>query len=701
MLLQNSYICLPAICILLDMSQILSKTDIEKEKLKILNKTELDEVDHAFDVNALRVLAARYLLRDSNNEIVESPKQMFERIAVLVAISDILHDERVFDISGAYVDYDQVGLDKDWIEPLDRSLTIGNYRLNIYHEEALWRLYKELKGSMKVSRNSLYHMIAKGEFDEYEMRIKEYYDLMISKDFLPNTPTLMNAGAKLGQLSACFVLPIEDDLHEIMKTATDAAMIFKSGGGIGINYSKLRPEGSIVASTSGVASGPLSFMKIIDAVTEVVKQGGKRRGANMAILNWDHPDIERFITAKTTPGEYENFNISVGTNEGFWEKGNENMLDMIARCAWQSAEPGVIFFDNINKFNPLLDKKGEITCTNPCGEQALYPYESCNLGSINLANFVKDGEFDWERFVDVIRICVQFLDNVIDVNKYPIKEIEEETKKTRRIGLGIMGLADVMFKLGIQYNSETGYEFMEDLGRILHINTRVESYELSRTRGKYPLSKNEEHPQRNSFLTTIAPTGTLSMIAGVSNGVEPCFALSFEKRVTVGSFFYVNQIFEQRLKDAGIYSEELIKKVVNNYGSCKGIAEIPGDIQKTFVTAMDIHYTDHIMAQSVWQKHIDNAIAKTINMPNDSTVEDVKQAYLMAHELGCKGMTVYRDGSRHQQVLHIHSDTKEKKFKVEPSTYVKSMRCNNCGSQLTTQEGCKYCPACGNSMCSN
>lgn len=660
----------------------------DKEKLSVLNKTELDEVDRAFDLNALRVLASRYLLRDSSNKIIESPKQMFERIATLMVIPDILHDKRVFDINGAQVDVPYI--------QTDGSLFIGKYELNRYHIEALHRLYDELfhLHQMKVSLPKLYNMIKNCEFESYESKIKEYYNLMVSKDFLPNTPTLMNAGSKLGQLSACFVLPMHDDLHEIMKTSTDAAMIFKSGGGIGINYSEIRPEGDIVASTSGVASGPLSFMKIIDAVTEVVKQGGKRRGANMAILNYNHPDIEKFIKCKTVPGEYENFNISVGLDANFWhivdEKGifiltnprngdvpggrnASYMLDMIAECAWKSAEPGVIFFDNINRNNPLLSEKGKITATNPCGEQALYPYESCNLGSINLANFVietdKGKEFDWKRFSGVIRQCVQFLDNVIDMNKYPIKEIEEESKKSRRIGLGIMGLADCLFKLGIPYNSEEGYEMMGHIAMLLQMQTHSTSYRLACSRGSYPLSDNL---MRNAFKTTIAPTGTLSMIAGVSNGVEPCFALSFEKRVTVGSFFYVNEIFEKCLKDAGIYSEELIKKVVNNYGSCKGIEEIPEEIRRVFVTAMDIHWADHVMAQAVWQRWIDNAIAKTINMPGDATVKDVKQAYRMAHDLGCKGMTVYRDGSRHQQVLHIHSDTKEKKFSVEPSDYVKS-----------------------------
>ena len=394
----------------------------QDEKLKILNKTELDEVDLAFEVSALRVLASRYLLRNEDGMIIESPKQMFERIAILVAISDILHDERVFDINHMQEKHDLT------ISLYD--LHIGKYTLNEYHAQALWRLYTELNSQrcMKVSPFEIMNMFSGHEFDSYEARIKEYYDLMVSRDFLPNTPTLMNAGAPLGQLSACFVLDVEDDMSNIMDVAKDVAMIFKSGGGVGINYSKIRPEGDIVKSTSGVASGPLSFMKIVDAVTNVVKQGGKRRGANMGIMDASHPDIDKFIAAKTEPGVLENFNVSMGIDKEFWDavlsngfyelknprngqatgvRYGRHMMEWIAKAAYKSAEPGLIFFDNINKHNPLITQKGPLTCTNPCGEQALYPYESCNLGSINLANFVKDGQLDYEHYNIVIRLATR------------------------------------------------------------------------------------------------------------------------------------------------------------------------------------------------------------------------------------------------------------------------------------------------------
>jgi ribonucleoside-diphosphate reductase alpha chain len=707
---------------------------IRDEKMKILNKKDLDEVDKVFDVNSLRVLAARYLLRDNNNEIIEGPKQMFERVAILVAIPDTMHDLRLFDIVGEH----NQGIEEAEqyyakIDDFDLKLKIGNYYLNKYHFESLIRhyIYLAKQGHMKLSFKEILKLLAQGKLAQYEERIREYYDLMVSRDFLPNTPTLMNAGARLGQLSACFVLDMQDDMYRIMKSSTDAAMIFKSGGGVGINYSDLRPEGDIVASTSGVASGPTSFMRIIDTITDVVKQGGKRRGANMGILEAWHPDIERFVTAKTKPGVFENFNVSVGIWGDFWHsltnKDNQKytlrnprthepvkqidshqLIDLIAFSAWKSAEPGVIFFDNINKYNPsIVAKGGPLRATNPCGEQSLYPYESCNLGSINLANFVKrraDGsyEFDWQRYEQAIRISSRFLDNVIDMNNYPVEEIDINTKLTRRIGLGIMGMADLLFLLRISYNSKDGYEFMNKLAEAISYYSMEESVALAKSRGSFPLFKETDYVKgkipiagyyelpkethsydwgsliekiqkygiRNSWTSTIAPTGTLSMIADTSNGVEPMFAVVFEKRVTVGRFFYTNKIFESILKENGLYNDGILTKIANNYGSVRGLSEIPEWIQRIFVTAIDVHWTDHIMAQAVWQKWISNAIAKTINMPGDTTAEDVKCAYLLSHEIGLKGVTVYRDGSRHEQVLHINgNDTKERKFIVKPSQY--------------------------------
>jgi ribonucleoside-diphosphate reductase alpha chain len=645
-------------------------------------------------------------------------------------------------------------------------------------------------------------LLAAKKLEKYADRITEYFDLMVSQDFLPNSPTMMNAGGRLGQLSACFVLGMDDGMAPIMKTSSDAALIFKSGGGVGINYSNLREEGDIVASTSGVASGPVSFMNIINTITEVVKQGGKRRGANMGIMEAWHPDIEKFITNKTEPGVLENFNISVGIWEDFWhslvntngnyvlrsprdrkpvkEINSHQLIDLIALSAWKSAEPGLIFFDQINKYNVFAKaRQAPLKATNPCGEQSLYPNESCNLGSINLSNLVKkqaDGtyEFDWQRYEETIRKTTRFLDNIIDVNNYPIPEITLASKESRRIGLGVMGVADLLYKLRIPYNSKEGFEFQSKLSEALTYYSMEESVAIATSRGDFPLCSKTEYPEgkipiagyyeqpkeshsfewdaliekikkqgiRHVLTTTVAPTGTIAMIADCSNGMEPSFALVFEKRVTVGRFFYTNKIVEQVLKEHGLYSDELLAKIADNYGSLKGLDEVPQWMQDVFVTAMDIHWSDHLMAQSVWQQWIGNAISKTINMPNDVTVEDVKSAYLLAHELGLKGMTVYRDGSRHQQVLHMTSENAQKTFDVSPSqsviqyvadnitnSYIKSQinsslalkihdeelkvespiqeevsedrLCPTCKNNLVFVEGCSMCIECGYSGCTS
>lgn len=720
---------------------------VREEKMKVLGRTTLDEVDKVFSVNSLRVLASRYLLRDENGRIVESPKELFERVAITVTLPDVIRDQRVFGLkAGVKQNIEEISEYLQRVDEFDKKYKIGSYVLNKWHIESLLMIYKDLsgQGQMKTSVTELLQMLGEGKFDEYATRIDEYKNLMVDGKFLPNSPTMMNAGARLGQLSACFVLDMKDDMYHIMKSSTDAALIFKSGGGVGINYSDLRPEGDMVASTSGVASGPTSFMRIIDTVTDVVKQGGKRRGANMGILEAWHPDIEKFVTAKTTPGVFENFNVSVGIWEDFWDAMKNKtkyplrnprtgailkhidanqLIDLIALSAWKSAEPGVLFFDNMNKYNVMKRAQGFIRATNPCGEQSLYPYESCNLGSINLANIVKrraDGEFefDWQQYEQVIRLTTRFLDNIIDANKYPVNEIDIASKLSRRIGLGIMGLADLLFKLKIPYNSKEGYELMSKLAEAMSYYSMEESVELARNRGAFPMFNDSDYvygklpvagfyevPKsqhsydwdslidkimrfgiRNSQTTTVAPTGTLSMIADCSNGVEPMFALVFEKRVTVGRFFYTNKIFEEVLRVNGIYSDELLEKISTNYGSMQGLDEIPEWMQRIFVTAMDIHWADHLMAQGVWQRWVSNAIAKTINMPNDVTAEDVKCSYLLSHELGLKGVTVYRDGSRHQQVLHITSDSKEKNFEVLPSDYVVDYITNNIKDEFVYNE---------------
>ncbi len=779
---------------------------LRDEKKRVLNLKTLDPVSKKFDLNCLRILASRYLFRNGKNEIIESPTQMFERVAILVGVGDILYDSQVFDKAGNIKqDIDEAKSYLEKLDAFDYKFKVGNYYLNKWHFRSLINHYVTLanKGQMKINFKDLLTLLAAKKLDDYADKITEYFEMMTSQDFLPNSPTMMNAGGRLGQLSACFVLGMGDDMEKIMKTTSDAALIFKSGGGVGINYSDLREEGDIVASTSGVASGPVSFMNIINTVTEVVKQGGKRRGANMGIIEAWHPDVEKFITNKTEPGVLENFNVSVGIWEDFWnalvntEDGNymlrsprdkqpvkeinaHQLIDLIALSAWKSGEPGLIFFDQINKYNVFAKaRQAPLRATNPCGEQSLYPYESCNLGSINLVNLVKrqaDGsyEFDWQRYEEIIRKTTKFLDNIIDVNHYPVEEINVASKESRRIGLGVMGVADLLYKLRIPYNSKEGYELQSKLAEALTYYSMEESVALAKSRGEFPLCSKTEYPEgkipvsgyyekpkethsyewgaliekikkygiRHVLATTVAPTGTLSMIADCSNGMEPAFALVFEKRVTVGRFFYTNKIVEEVLKEHGLYSDEILAKIADNYGSLKGLDEIPQWMQDVFVTAMDIHWADHLMAQGVWQDWIGNAIAKTINMPYDVTVEDVKSAYLLAHELGLKGITVYRDGSRHKQVLHMTSENAKKTFEVTPTEhvtgyvtanitnpYIKSQvnaalaikvhendlkvepvvqeeisedrLCPTCKNNLVFVEGCSICIDCGYSGCTS
>ncbi|MGY5146961.1 MAG: adenosylcobalamin-dependent ribonucleoside-diphosphate reductase [Candidatus Nitrosopumilus sp. bin_7KS] len=779
---------------------------LRDEKMKVLNLKALDPVSKKFDLNCLRVLASRYLFRNSKSEIIESPTQMFERVAILVGIGDMLYDSQIFDKSGNNKqDIDEAKSYLEKLDAFDYKFKVGDYFFNKWHFRSLITHYVTLanKGQMKISFKDLLTLLAGKKLESYADKITEYFTMMTGQDFLPNSPTMMNAGGRLGQLSACFVLGMEDGMEEIMKSTSDAALIFKSGGGVGINYSNLREEGDIVASTSGVASGPVSFMNIINTVTEVVKQGGKRRGANMGIIEAWHPDVEKFITNKTEAGVLENFNVSVGIWEDFWHAlvnttdGNyvlrsprdrkpvkeinaHQLIDLIALSAWKSAEPGLIFFDQINKYNVFAKaRQAPLRATNPCGEQSLYPYESCNLGSINLVNLAKrqaDGsyEFDWQGYEEIIRKTTRFLDNIIDVNNYPVPEISIASKESRRIGLGVMGVADLLYRLKIPYNSQEGYELQSKLSEALTYYSMEESVALARSRGEFPLCAKTEYPEgkipisgyyekskeshsyeweplieeikkhgiRNVLTTTVAPTGTLSMIADCSNGMEPAFALVFEKRVTVGRFFYTNKILEDALKEEGLYSDEILEKIADNYGSLKGLDEIPQWMQDVFVTAMDIHWADHLMAQGVWQDWIGNAIAKTINMPYDVTVEDVKSAYLLAHEIGLKGMTVYRDGSRHKQVLHMTSENATKIFEVSPSEfmtayvtknitnpYIKSQvnaslalkvhdeeikleapkveavsedkLCPTCKNNLVFVEGCSICIECGYSGCTS
>ena len=536
------------------------------------------------------------------------------------------------------------------------------------------------------------------DFDK-EKSEKEFFDMISGLDFLPNSPTLMNAGRLLGQLSACFVLPVGDSMEEIFETIKQAALIHKSGGGTGFSFSRLRQKGSTVNSTGGVASGPISFMRVFNTATEAVKQGGTRRGANMGMLRIDHPDILEFIDCKSDGSEITNFNISVAITEKFMEAvengtdyeliepntGNSiatlsarDVFEKIVSAAHKNGEPGIVFIDRLNRAN-IVPTVGEIEATNPCGEQPLLPYESCNLGSINLVNMLKQGEngkyeIDFDKLADTTKKAVHFLDNVIDVNNYPLEEIDRMTKSTRKIGLGVMGFADMLLMLGIPYNSEEGVATAEKIMGFINDTAKAESRVLAETRGAFPLFEQsiykDETPIRNGTVTTIAPTGTLSIIAGVSSGVEPAFAYVFIRNVMDGTeLIEVNPILKNELIRRGIYSDELMKKIAAE-GSLSHIPGIPDDMKKVFVSAHDVSPLWHVKMQAAFQRHIDNAVSKTVNFPSSATKEDVKEVYKLAYKLGCKGVTIYRDGSRDSQVLNVGKVNKKEEApvfgKIEP-----------------------------------
>jgi len=592
--------------------------------------------DLKLGVNAIQVLKKRYLMKNEEGKVIETPREMFRRVAKAVAKADLIYDENA----------------------------------------------------------------------DVKKTEETFYQVMVDREFLPNSPTLMNAGTVLGQLSACFVLPVEDSIEGIFTTLKHMAIIHQSGGGTGFSFSNLRPSGDIVGSTKGIASGPVSFMTIYDAATNVIKQGGRRRGANMAILDVTHPDILQFIEAKAREGILTNFNISVAVTDEFMEavekdteyalinprnKKTETKLrarhvfDLIASNAWRTGDPGLVFIDEINRHNPT-PQIGRIMSTNPCGEQPLLPYESCNLGSVNLSKMVKCKQVDWENLRRVIRVAVHFLDNVIDVNKYPVPKIGETTRANRKIGLGIMGFADLLIKLGVPYDSEEALSLAEKIMKVVRDEAIKQSVSIGKVRGSFPNFKGSIWQQqgyktmRNATVTTIAPTGSISIIAGCSGGIEPVFAVAFVRNVMDGSrLLEVQPTFEQLVKDSGVYSRSLMLEVAKT-GSVQNLEQIPEKLRRVFVTSLDIEPTWHVRMQAAFQKYVDNAVSKTVNLPNHAAVDDVKQVYSLAHKLKCKGTTVYRYGSKSEQVLYVGPQlTKELNTEqVNPDSEY-SGGCHKCG----------------------
>jgi len=597
--------------------------------------------------NAQRVLERRYLKKDKQGHIIETPEEMFRRVAQAIASAELIYDPSA----------------------------------------------------------------------DVKAREEEFYQLMTSLEFLPNSPTLMNAGRELGQLSACFVLPVEDSMESIFDAVKNTALIHKSGGGTGFSFSRLRPETDRVGSTGGVASGPVSFMRAFDTATDVIKQGGMRRGANMAILNVYHPDIMKFITAKEDSTVFTNFNLSVAVTSEFMEAVKagtdyslvnphtgevqdkidaKEVFDKIVAMAWKTGDPGIVFIDQINRDNPT-PQLGKIESTNPCGEQPLLPYESCNLGSVNLSRMLQTtkgtAEIDYPRIARAVRIAVRFLDNVIDVNKFPLPEIEEMTKKTRKIGLGVMGFADMLIQMGIPYDSEKALEAASNVMQFVNEEAGKASAELAKERGVFPAFEGsvydnpDGHGPRNASCTTIAPTGTLSIIAGCSSGIEPLFALSYIHNILDGAqLVETNPHFEEIARNEGFYSEELMQQLASGT-QLHALEGISDGIKRLFVTAHEISPEWHVRMQAAFQKSTHNAVSKTVNFPQEATREDIDKVYMMAYDLGLKGITIYRDRSREEQPLST-AQVEKKAEKADITPRQRSKVTSGITERVTT--GCGY-----------
>ena len=659
-----------------------------------------------FSENAIKVLEKRYLKRDKDGNCTETPSDMFKRVAETIA-----------------------------------------------------------KGDLNFGKSQ----------EEVNQLSKRFYDAITHRFFMPNSPTLMNAGRELGQLAACFVLPVEDSLEGIFETIKNTALIHQSGGGTGFSFSRLRPKNSVVKSTMGVSSGPVSFMEVFNAATEAVKQGGTRRGANMGILRVDHPDIIEFINCKSDNDKLNNFNISVAITDKFMDaylKGEDydlvnpqnnevvgrmcakDVFDLIVDCAWRNGEPGVVFIDKMNADNPT-PLIGAIESTNPCGEVPLLPYEACNLGSINLGLMMKEENgsmnVDWDLLEKTVRTAMRFLDNVIEVNKYPLPQISELVSNNRKIGLGVMGWADMLMKAEISYSSEEGTKLAGQVMEFIDYVSKSESIELAKERGRFNNFKGSIYDQpnylfnkfkgksagkisddmwakldsdiqkyglRNATTTCIAPTGTISMIAGASGGVEPLFGLVFSRLIMDGTeMLEVNPIFKDYMLSHNLYSDNLMAQIAKD-GSLSHVEGVPNEIKRIFVTAHDVAPYWHVKMQAAFQLHVDNAVSKTVNFVESATREDIKEVYILAYKNNLKGITVYRNNSRQFQPMNL--DTKKKEPKIEmkpieknlepkveedreeynPTGEIKTIKCPECGNEIQMAEGCFICLNCGYSGCS-